>query len=63
MREQVRGVISSEMILYQNHNLLMYLKAVMITFKVSKAFVKEVEDFSEFKSSDFDDDLLNVEKS
>ena len=50
------------MIFCQDHNLLMYLKTIIIIFKVSKAFIKEVENFSEFQSLDFDNNLLNVEK-
>ena len=40
----------------------MYLKAIIITSKISKAFMKEIEDFFESESLDFDDDLLNIEE-
>ena len=34
----------------------------MITLKILKVFVKEVENSFEFENSNFDDDLLNVEE-
>ena len=40
----------------------MYSKIAMITFKILKTFMKKVENSFESKSSDFDDDLLNVEE-
>ena len=62
INKQVRGIVNPEMIFCQDHNLLIYSKIAMIIFKISKAFIKEVENSFESKSSDFDDDLLNVEK-
>ena len=50
------------MVFCQDHNLLMYSKATMITFKISKAFVKKVENSFESESSDSNDDLLDIEK-
>ena len=40
----------------------MYLKIVIITFKILKTSVKKVENFFESENLNFDDDLLNVEE-
>ena len=62
IKEQVRGVMSSEIVFYQDYNLLIYFKATMITSKILKTFVKEIENSFESENSNFDNDLLNIKK-
>ena len=50
------------MIFYQNHNLLIYLKTIIITLKILKIVIKKVEKFFKFENSNFDDNLFNIKK-
>ena len=50
------------MIFYQDYNLLIYSKIIIIILKVSKVAMKKIEEFFESENSDFDNDLFNIEE-
>ena len=62
INKQIRKIISFKMIFYQNHNLLMYLKTIIITSKILKIIIKKIEKFFESENSNFDNDLFDIEE-